>query len=297
METKVLVTGASGLIGRELCEQLADNFHVVAIDNQFRYDHTPRCAEFIAIDVQNYLDTCKEEFVYIFHMGAINGTKYFYSIPNTVLTNNIGADQSVLRYAEKHTDCKVIYASSSEVIADTDVFPTPEQTDVTIKDIHNPRWSYRLAKLVGENHIVNSNINYVIVRFFNVFGPASASGHFIRDILEKIDCKDYRIIGPNETRSFCRVEDAVDAVLNVFDKVTQTTINIGSDEELTVLEAANIITRAKGLAIDWKSLPGNYGSVTRRCPDITKLKSIYPQYNPKKFKDSIQDLWKQNNES
>jgi hypothetical protein len=64
-----------------------------------------------------------------------------------------------------------------------------------------------------------------------------------------------------------------------------------------VQEAAAIITRAKGLEIDWKSLPGNYGSVKRRCPDITKLKRLYPLYNPKKFKYSIQDLWKQNNES
>jgi UDP-glucose 4-epimerase len=297
METKVLVTGASGLIGRELCEQLADNFHVVAIDNEFRYKHTPRCAEFIVTDVQKYLHNCKEEFAYIFHMGAINGTKYFYSIPNAVITNNIGADHSVVQYAKKHPKCKVIYASSSEVVADTDVFPTPEQTDITIKDIHNPRWSYRLAKLVGENYIVNSNINYLIVRFFNVFGPASGSGHFIRDILEKIKQEDYSLIGPNETRSFCRVEDAVDAIIKIFYKCNQTVVNIGSDEELSVLEAANIITKARGLEINWKSLPGNYGSVKRRCPDITKLKRLYPLYNPKKFKYSIQDLWKQNNES
>ncbi len=294
METKVLVTGASGLIGRELCEQLADNFHVVAVDNQFRYTHTPRCAEFISADVQKYLHKCNEEFVYIFHMGAINGTKYFYDIPNTVITNNIGADHSVVQYAKKHPNCKVIYASSSEVIADTDVFPTPEQTDITIKDIHNPRWSYRLAKLVGENYIVNSNINYLIVRFFNVFGPASGSGHFVRDILEKIQKEDYSLIGPDETRSFCRVEDAVDAIIKIFYKCNQTAVNIGSDEELTVLEAANIIADAKGLTVDWKSLPGNYGSVKRRCPDITKLRRLYPLYNPKKFKDSIQDLWQNN---
>jgi len=297
MEIKVLVTGASGLIGRELCEQLSKNFYVVGIDNEFRYSYTPNCAEFVCADVQSYLDSCTEEFDYIFHMGAINGTKYFYEIPNTVITNNISGDQSVFRYAEKNPHCKIIYASSSEVIADTNEFPTPEQTDIAIKDIHNPRWSYRLAKLVGENYIANSNINYVIVRFYNVFGPASASGHFIRDILEKIDRGDFSLVGPNETRSFCRVEDAVDAVLNIFDKVKQTTVNIGSDEELTVKEAANIIASAKGLSVNWKSLPSNYGSVTRRCPDITKLKTIYPQYNPKKFKDSIQDLWKQNNES
>ena len=116
-------------------------------------------------------------------------------------------------------------------------------------------------------------------------------------ILEKIEKQDYSLIGPDETRSFCRVEDAVYALLKIYYKCNQITVNIGSDEELTVLEAANIITRAKGLEITWKSLPSNYGSVKRRCPDITKLKRLYPLYNPKKFKDSIQDLWKPNNES
>jgi hypothetical protein len=89
----------------------------------------------------------------------------------------------------------------------------------------------------------------------------------------------------------------VDAVIKIYYKCNQTVVNIGSDEEITVLEAANIITTAKGLAVDWKSLPGNYGSVKRRCPDITTLRRLYPLYNPKKFKHSIQDLWKQNNES
>lgn len=290
METKILVTGASGLIGRELCKQLSKNFYVVGIDNEFRYSYRPSSQEFIKGDVQSFLNTCQEEFRYIFHMGAINGTKYFYDIPNTVSENNISADMSVFKYAERNPKCKIIYASSSEVIADTNIFPTPELNNIAIYDITNPRWSYRLAKIVSENYLTNSNINYIILRFFNIFGPASAAGHFIRDILEKINNEDFTLIGPDETRSFCRVEDAADAVVNIFDKVNKETVNIGTNEELTVREAANIIASSKGLSVEWKKLPGNYGSVTRRCPDITKLKNIYPQYNPKKFKDAIQDL-------
>lgn len=290
MERKVLVTGASGLIGRELCKQLSKNFHVVGIDNEFRYSYRPNSQEFVKGNLQSFLDACQEEFAYIFHMGAINGTKYFYDIPNKLIENNISADMSVFKYAERNKKCKIIYASSSEVIADTNIFPTPEINNIAIHDITNPRWSYRLSKIVSENYLTNSSINYIILRFFNIFGPASASGHFIRDILEKIDNEDFTLIAPDETRSFCRVEDAVDAVVNIFDKVDNTTVNIGSDEELTIKEAANIIAASKGLTVDWKRLPPNYGSVSRRCPDIAKLKNIYPQYSPKKFKDAIQDL-------
>ena len=56
MERKVLVTGASGLIGRELCKQLSKNFHVVGIDNEFRYSYRPNSQEFVKgnlIDIEN----------------------------------------------------------------------------------------------------------------------------------------------------------------------------------------------------------------------------------------------------
>ena len=184
----------------------------------------------------------------------------------------------------------MLYASSSEVVADSVEFPTTEETDIIIKNIHNPRWSYRLGKLVGENYLTNSNLNYTILRFFNIFGPESNSGHFIRDILDKLDNRDYSLIGASETRSFCRVEDAVDAIVNVFRLTAREVINIGSSEEITILEAADIIAEHKGVNPTWKLLPGKPGSVSRRKPNLQKLRKYYPTFNPRKFKDAVKDL-------
>jgi UDP-glucose 4-epimerase len=282
MDRKVLVTGAAGLIGRELCKQLADMYHVVGTDNNFRFpDYTPNC---------EFVQSNKNEFDYIFHMSAINGTKYFYDIPNQLIENNITADLAMFNFVKQNKDCKLIYASTSEVVAGSDMFPTPELTDITINNIHNPRWSYRLSKMVSENYLMNSNLNFLIVRFFNSFGPASGSGHFVKDILDKLERNDYTLIGADETRSFCRVEDAVDAVLNIFKLASNEVINVGSNEEITVLEAANIIADHKGLTIDWQFTPGNEGSVKRRKPDIKKLLSYYPLFNPTKFKKAVKDL-------
>ena len=290
MAEKVLVTGAAGLIGRELCKQLSLKFTVVGVDNNFRFpDFKPNCV-YHQQDLSTYLANTENTFDYVFHLGAINGTKYFYEIPNQLIENNVTCDLAIFNFVRSNKNCKLIYASSSEVVAGTGNFPTDEAVDIEIKNIHNPRWSYRLGKILAENYLMNSDLNFLIVRFFNIFGSSSGTGHFIRDILNKISEQDYSLIGSNETRSFCRVEDAVDAVIHIFQQASNEVINIGSDEELTILEAANLIAAQRNISVDWQLLPSNQGSSLRRKPCLKKLLKYYPDYNPKKFKDSLQDL-------
>ncbi len=289
MAKKVLITGAAGLIGRELCQQLSKEYFVIGVDNNFRYPNFRPLCTYIKSDLSEYLESASNDFDYIFHMAAINGTKYFYEIPNKLIENNFLSDLNVFKFANKNKNCKLIYASSSEVVAGTSEFPTPESIDIQIKNIHDPRWSYRLSKILSENYLMNSDLNFLIVRFFNVFGKDSGSGHFIKDITDKIFKEDYSLIGADETRSFCRVEDAVDALIKVSDEACGI-INIGSDEEITVLEAANLIANHYNKTIEWNMLPSRSNSVKRRKPDIRKLRSYYPSFQPKQFKEAIKDL-------
>jgi nucleoside-diphosphate-sugar epimerase len=285
---KILITGASGLIGREFCNQLSLDNDVTAVDNNQRFkDYVPNNCLYVQANLTEYLAQATNDFDIIYHMAATNGTKYFYSQPNDVLRNNVTLDLAMFRFAESNPACKLIYASSSEVVAGTTIFPTPETTDISISNIHNPRWSYMLPKVLAENYLFNSNIDFLVIRFFNVFSEHSGSGHFVRDIIDKIQTANFELVGADETRSFCYVNDAVDAVIKI-SNVSKQVVNVGSDEELTILEAANIIAHAMGkFNAEWKLKPGLIGSAKNRRPNLTELKRLLPAFLPRSFKETM----------
>ena len=293
--SKILVTGASGLLGTEFCRQLKESGHTVyAVDNHSRSTTIPPCDEWFRIDLNDVeaLNQLPNDFNYIYHYGAINGTTNFYKFPNKVLSNNFICDLNIFNFAAKCSNLtRLVYASSSEVVADDPVSPVPENTDVTIKDIHNARWSYRLAKITSENYLANSNLPWVMLRYFNVYGENSKQGHFLGDQIQKIKNGIFSVIGAQETRSFCYVSDAIEASIYVAENINQQLVNIGNDREITIGDAVKVIANELGHpnAI-FEQLPSMPGSVANRRPDISKLRTIMPQYNPMSFEKGIRQI-------
>jgi nucleoside-diphosphate-sugar epimerase len=234
------------------------------------------------------------DFDYIYHLGAINGTTNFYKYPNLVLKNNTICDFNIFDFAAKCTNLtRLAYASSSEVVLGDAEHPVPEKTDVFVENIHNARWSYRLAKINSENFLVNSSLPWVILRYFNVYGANSKQGHFIGDQISKIKNGTFQVIGPNETRSFCFVEDAARASIYVANKIQHEIINVGNDREITIGEAVKTIASTMGHTnVSFEELPSLSGSVTNRRPNIQKLRTLMPDYNPTSFEEGIQSVLK-----
>ena len=68
-------------------------------------------------------------------------------------------------------------------------------------------------------------------------------------------------------------------------------INVGSDEELKIIDAANIIASALGEHnVTWVTKPGLVGSAKNRKPDITELKRLLPTFSPKSFKEVLSTI-------
>jgi len=292
---KILVTGASGLLGTEFCRQLKEAGHIIyAVDNHSRSTTIPSCDEWYRIDLNSVdeLNQLPTDFDYIYHYGAINGTTNFYSMPNKVLENNFTCDLNIFNFARRCTNLKrIVYASSSEIVADDPTSPVPENTDITIKDIHNARWSYRLAKITSENYLANSDLPYVMIRYFNVYGENSKKGHFLGDQIDKIRNGIFSVIGADETRSFCYISDAVAASIFVAENCNRELVNVGNDREISIGEAVQVIARVMGHPnAQFEQLPSRAGSVANRRPDISKLRSIMPNYEPLSFEQGIRKI-------
>lgn len=286
---KILITGASGLLGHELCEQLHNEHEVYAIDNHFRSDLIPKCTHWIKADLCGPLDL-PTDFDYIYHMGAINGTDYFYSIPNQLLANNITADLNIFKFAEKCKNLKkLVYASSSEIVAGTDQFPTGEIVDINITNIHNPRWCYMIGKIAAENYLSNSTLPWLAVRYFNVYGKNSKAGHFVFDQIKKIKEQVFEVIGADETRCYCYVHDAMSATIQLAEVCNNEVVNVGSDIEITSRDAVHVIANLLGVTATFRELPGRVGSGARRRPDLTKLRS-YIDFDPISFEQGIKQI-------
>jgi len=294
---KILVTGASGLLGTEICRQLKQDVanEVWAVDNHSRSTTIPTCDRFLELDLTNgaNFEQLPKDFDYIYHYAAINGTKNFYERPNQVMWTNMCTDFNMFEFAMLcgTTLKKFVYASSSEVVSDDPESPVKENTDIAIKNIHNARWSYRLPKICSENFLANGAIPYVMCRYFNVYGDNSKAGHFLADQIAKIKSGVFEVIGPEETRSFCHVEDAVRATIHMSRAVENELINIGNDREITIMEAAQTIAGAMGHTDpNWILTPGKAGSTPNRRPDISKLRSVLTDYNPRTFEQGVKEI-------
>lgn len=292
---KILVTGASGLLGYEFCRQLTHSGHEVwAVDNHSRSEVIPPCSNWTQADLTNpaTLADLPRDFNFIYHYSAINGTKNFYERPNAVMTNNMIGDFNVFELARQQTNLqRLVYASSSEVVSGSTITPVPEQQDITIQDIHNARWSYRLPKICAENYLANSDLPWLALRYFNVYGSQSKPGHFVADQILKIQRGVFEIIGANETRSFCHVTDAVQASVYLAEHVAGIVVNVGNDAEITIADAAQIIAESLGHAQPtWTHRPGLAGSTANRRPDISKLRLLVPDYYPRDFRAGMQEV-------
>lgn len=285
----ILVTGAAGFIGSWLTQKLADNSgnFVVAVDN-FRTGKAENLRlekysniKFIKADVNDFDDVSSifyaYRFDYVFHYAALVGVKRTLDNPVKVL-NDLQGIRNILSLSKNTGVKRVYYSSSSEVYGEPVEFPQNEHTTPL-----NSRLPYAIVKNVGEAYLRSYkqeyDLDFTIFRFFNTYGPRQSIDFVMSKFLfAATHNKDITIYGDgSQTRTFCYIEDNVDACLNAFyqNKFVNDVINIGSDKEITILELAQSIIKTVNSKSKLVHLePLKEGDMTRRMPDNTKMKEL-----------------------
>ena len=296
-----LVTGGSGFIGTNLVRALIKNGDSVKIFDDYSRGNPQSLKdltnhiEFIKGDIRNFEEVrkaCKNVDAVI-HLAAINGTKFFYTIPEQVLDVSTRGIINIVDACLWWGVEEFFFASSSEVYHIPPVVPTPEDVPLVIPDSGNSRFSYAGGKIISELYVLNYGKKYfrraVVFRPHNVYGPQMGWEHvipqFILRLKKLLDKKEDIIPFPiqgsgNETRSFVYIDDFIRGLMILFKKAqTLNTYNIGTEEEAKIKDVANEIAKFYGRKI--KIIPGKLaaGGTIRRLPDISKIEKL--GYKPK----------------
>lgn len=300
MSKKTLITGGAGTVGyflgKYLAEQgqqvtLADNLSRGKMDSEMQELLKMPNVEFLELDVTDFSQFKKLplDFDYVYHLAAINGTKYFYEMPEKVLRVGVLGVINVLEWFKEQKKGKILFTSSNEGYASFinltgRPIPTPETVPLCIDDVLNPRWSYGGSKIAGELFFINYsrafNFPMSIVRYHNSYGPRMGKEHVIPEFLMRMIKKEepFKIFGADTTRSFCYITDTIKATKLVMEseKTNGEIIHIGNNkEEIAMLDLAKKMFNL----FDWhpKNLEihdSPQGSVKRRCPDLRKIKEL-----------------------
>jgi UDP-glucuronate decarboxylase len=294
---RAMLLGGAGFIGLHLARRLVADGHEVTIVDDFSRGRD----DFEVAAVRAHPEvtviagdlTAPETWAGLPHgwdqiylLAAVVGVRNVERDPARVIRTNTLAALHLLDWATP--GARIFFASTSEVYAggvNAGLVPVPtaEDVPVMIADVTAPRFSYAISKLLGEAAIIHTarakQLATVVGRFHNVYGPRMGADHVIPEMaLRAMRGEDPFIVwGADQYRSFCYVDDAVEAMLRLMSsrEAAGQIVHIGDDTEQTnIADLAKLVLRAAGVSPAIQPAPAPPGAVARRCPDLTTLRRL-----------------------
>src|SRR6267378_3763362 len=274
--TRVVVTGAAGFIGSHLCERLlADGHEVVGIDSfsdyyeqerkeqnliaaRARPNFTLEVADLVDADLERILDGA----TVVFHLAGQPGVRPSWGGHfDRYVHDNIVATQRLLESLRATPVKRLVFASSSSVYGDAEMFPTKETA------LPRPVSPYGMTKLAAEHltfvYMRNFDIPVTSLRYFTVYGPRQRPDMAFCRFMEALAADEQiEIYGDGEqTREFTYVSDAVDGTVKAASAdVVGQIINLGGGSRVTVnrvLDTLEDISRIKARRLHLPAAPGD----------------------------------------
>ena len=284
---RVLITGGAGFVGSHLCDRLlADGHHVVAMDNlitgalaNIQHLQAHPHFRFIKHNVSEYI-TYNEPLDAVMHFASpASPVDYLNEPVHTLKVGSLGT-LNALGLA-KAKGARFMIASTSEVYGDPEVSPQREDYWGHVNPI-GPRSVYdeakRFAEAITMAYRRTHNVNTVIIRIFNTYGPRMRlnDGRVVPNFIDQgLHGQPLTIYGDGkQTRSFCYVSDLVDGIVRLLWTQELGPVNLGNPNEFTMLQLADVLQTVleKKLTLSYKPLPVD--DPKQRKPDIGKARGL-----------------------
>jgi UDP-glucuronate decarboxylase len=289
---QVLVAGGAGFLGSHLCERLIDQgAQVVCLDNFMtgsranlrRLDRSPGF-ELVEADIVEPLPPriARRKFDRIYNLACVASPPLYQLDPEHTLMTSVAGTRHLLRLAESGGG-RFLQASTSEVYGDPLTHPQPESYWGNV-NCTGPRACYDEGKRASETLSFDfdrsGRVQARVARIFNTYGPrlSAADGRVVSNVVSQaLAGEDITVYGDgSQTRSFCYVDDTVDALIRLMehDGPQPGPINIGNPTELTVRELVDVVLELTGSSSDvvYRRLPTD--DPKRRRPDISRAREV-----------------------
>ncbi|WP_155263202.1 UDP-glucuronic acid decarboxylase family protein [Sphingomonas segetis] len=286
-QKRVLVTGGAGFIGSHLCERLlgedhevlcVDNFYTGTRQNISRLLDHPRL-EVLRHDVTFPLYV---EVDAIFNLACPASPIHYQRDPIQTTKTSVSGAINMLGLA-KRLGIPILQASTSEVYGDPNVHPQDESYWGHVNPI-GPRSCYdegkRCAETLFFDYRRQLGLSIKVARIFNTYGPRMHpnDGRVVSNfIVNALEGKPITIYGEGtQTRSFCYVDDTVDALVRFMDTRDDVIgpINIGNPVEMSVEALALKVIEKTGSSVALEHLDLPVDDPRQRQPDIGRAREL-----------------------
>ncbi len=290
---RVLVTGGAGFLGSHLCDRLiargddllcVDNFFTGSKRNVlhlFKHPHFELMRHDVTFPLYVEVDR-------IFNLACPASPVHYQHDPVQTTKTSVHGAINMLGLA-KRVRARILQASTSEVYGDPEIHPQIEAywgrvNPIGIRSCYDE--GKRCAETLFFDYYRQHQLEIKVVRIFNTYGPRMHpnDGRVVSNfIVQALKGEDISIYGDGQqTRSFCYVDDLIDAMLVMMDSPTDFTgpVNIGNPGEFTMLQLAETVlklTDSRSKLI-FKPLPQD--DPRQRKPDIA-LAQDKLGWNPK----------------
>ena len=284
---RVLLTGCAGFIGTNLLRALLSRgYEVVGVDNFITssskniemFLNNPNF-KFLEHDISQplYLD---EDIDWVLHFASPASPAHYFKYPIKTLKAGMLGTYNCLGIA-KAKKARFFLASTSEVYGDPLAHPQKEDYYGNVNPI-GERSCYDESKRVAEAltfaYHRKHQINIRVARIFNTYGPHMRpdDGRVVSNfIVQCLRNEDLTIYGDGkQTRSFCYIDDLVEAITRYMDADYSGPLNLGNPQEFTVLKLAELVRSLTSSSSNIKFLPALEDDPQRRCPDIGLAKKL-----------------------
>ena len=310
-----VITGGAGFIGSHLAEHLLDKGETVLVwDNLStgRMANLRRCQgrrgfSYVIGDFTadpNFQQAVERADV-LYHLAAAVGVQLIVNDPvRTIQTNIVGAEVALA--AAARFGKRIFIASTSEVYGKGTKFPFSEDDDVLYGPTSKRRWNYAISKAVDEFLLLayaeSHGLPGVVGRLFNTVGPRQVPfyGMVIPRFIEQAKTGTSLTVYGDGTqrRCFAHVLDIVPAIrmLAQSDAAVGQVVNLGSDEETTILALAERIRDRVGSSSEIRFVPyeiafrPGFEDMDRRVPDLRRARALIGFAPTRTLDNVIEDI-------